>query len=131
MAIKETKKKATVKKVKTPVVNEVEVEQVVGPSADEVQQTVEEVIESINNADVSIKVEKPDIKSAVDPLIEMANKIESITKEQEEFAEKIKANPEQSIPIIEKEIEKLEKIKTELNKPKNQDITSWWNGSGF
>lgn len=112
--------------------------------ASNVQIDVDALSESLNEIDTTIPFDKTEIKnlenqiiSEVKPLQDIQNKITEITTSQENFSKMVSENPENVNEIISKEIEKVETLKTEVEKiiktnTNNKiNVTNWWNGMGY
>ena len=91
--------------------------------ASNVQVDVDALSESLNEIDTTIPFDKTEIKnlenqiiSEVKPLQDIQNKITEITTSQENFSKMVSENPENVNEIIAKEIEKVETLKTEVEK---------------
>lgn len=100
--------------------------------------TVEEINESVKNADINIstndgikEIEKK-IDDILTPLNDLTNEIAAVG----EISNDIQNNPDAAKEYIEEAIKKAENVKAKINKvlsnaETNTSVTNWWNGMGY
>ena len=100
--------------------------------------TVEEINESVKNADINIstndgikEIEKK-IDDILTPLNDLTNEIAAVG----EISNDIQNNPDAAKEYIEEAIKKAENVKAKINKvlsnaETNTNVTNWWNGMGY
>ena len=110
-----------------------------------IQFNAEKFEEAINEVDVTIESNIDneniieEINETLKPIKELNEKFNELTANQEKINECLQNEPEEAKKIIKEEIEKAEKLETEINKIintnkkkiDNGNITRWWNGMEF
>lgn len=130
---------------KKKVIEDVQLENKEVIDVENIQFNAEKFEEAINEVDVTIESNIDneniieEINETLKPIKELNEKFNELTANQEKINECLQNEPEEAKKIIKEEIEKAEKLETEINKIintnkkkiDNGNITRWWNGMEF
>jgi phosphotransacetylase len=111
---------------------------------DDIKPNLEEIVESINEIDITIKDDtnldeiNEKIIEELKPINELKEKLDEITSNQELNKALTMDDKVEAEKIIKEEIKKAEKLKTEVEKiiktnykKPIHNVSNWWNGMNF